>query len=101
QDILREYDHVIDYWVSAPDSGIYDAWNKGLQRATGQWIAFLGADDAYHAGAVRSYVDFIANCADPTLQYVSSRVNLLDEDKVVRTVGKPWTWHVFRRYMDV
>jgi glycosyltransferase involved in cell wall biosynthesis len=32
-------------WRSEPDSGISDAWNKALQRSSGEWIYFLGADD--------------------------------------------------------
>jgi glycosyltransferase involved in cell wall biosynthesis len=32
-------------WHSEPDAGISDAWNKGLRRATGEWVYFLGADD--------------------------------------------------------
>lgn len=31
--------------ASAPDSGIYNAWNKAVQRIQGQWVIFLGADD--------------------------------------------------------
>jgi glycosyltransferase involved in cell wall biosynthesis len=31
--------------VSAPDSGVYDAWNRALARACGEWLLFLGADD--------------------------------------------------------
>lgn len=32
--------------VSGPDGGVYDAWNKALDRAGGGWMQFLGADDA-------------------------------------------------------
>ena len=32
-------------WRSEPDTGIYDAWNKALQRVTGDWVIFLGSDD--------------------------------------------------------
>ncbi|MGO9570370.1 MAG: glycosyltransferase family 2 protein [Desulfomonilaceae bacterium] len=46
-DILCQNDHLIDYWESKPDRGIYHAWNKGLEHATGDWIHFLGADDYF------------------------------------------------------
>ena len=32
-------------WRSEKDTGIYEAWNKALERATGDWCLFLGADD--------------------------------------------------------
>lgn len=32
---------------SAPDKGIYDAWNKALEHVQGQWVHFLGADDTW------------------------------------------------------
>jgi len=31
--------------VSTPDTGVYDAWNRALERARGEWLLFLGADD--------------------------------------------------------
>lgn len=46
-DILRKYDHL--KWVSEPDSGIYDAMNKGISMARGDWIYFLGADDTLNS----------------------------------------------------
>ncbi len=43
--ILQRHDREIDLWRSEPDAGIYDAMNKLLQAASGDWLLFLGADD--------------------------------------------------------
>ena len=43
--ILESYGNMIDILKSEPDRGVYDAWNKALQMANGEWIMFLGADD--------------------------------------------------------
>src|SRR6478672_9493040 len=48
-DILARNANRIAYWVSEPDRGVYEAWNKGLAHVTGDWIQFLGADDTFHA----------------------------------------------------
>lgn len=44
-DIIRNYEDRIAFWKSEADRGIFDAMNKGLDYATGDWVYFLGCDD--------------------------------------------------------
>lgn len=46
-DIIRQYGHVIDYWVSEKDGGIYDAMNKGITLSLGKSIGIINSDDWY------------------------------------------------------
>ncbi len=66
--IVRKYESYIDYWVSEPDSGIGDAWNKGLILARGEIIGLLNTDDYYDSSSVSIAVSGI-NVERPMLTY--------------------------------
>lgn len=46
-DVIKKYEGVISRWISEPDNGVYDAMNKALDLATGDFLLFLGADDHF------------------------------------------------------
>lgn len=102
--IIKKYQDQITYWVSEPDQGIYDAWNKGVKAAKGEWISFVGADDILYPNAMENYVNYIlmSESKDKGLDYLSAKVELVKEDlEVVRTFGEVWKWGVFKKYMNV
>jgi glycosyltransferase involved in cell wall biosynthesis len=50
-DLLHSYQHLV--WISEKDSGHYHAMNKGIERASGDIVEILNADDCYRDGTLR------------------------------------------------
>jgi glycosyltransferase involved in cell wall biosynthesis len=63
-DIIRKYEKHLAWWVTEEDRGQAHAFNKGLARATGDFVAEVDADDAYLPGALHTVLDALRRTPD-------------------------------------
>lgn len=102
--VLAPYLDRLNYWVSEPDKGIYDAWNKGLAQTHGEWVCFLGADDYFWDDTVlaKAALTLISLPADIRVAY--GKIMVVDEhNAVLHDSGQPWSaiGHRFRSLMCI
>ncbi len=94
-------------WVSEPDKGIYDAMNKGLEMATGEYVWFLNAGDYPYSNesiiAVLEALKDVPDCIYGETMLVDA--NGLEigtrSDKTTRVMPSKLTWRSFMRGMTV
>lgn len=78
------------YWVSEPDNGIYDAWNKALAQGTGEWVIFLGADDVLAAPHVLEHAIGRLQALPPDVLWAYGQVLFMGEGGGSQLLGEPW-----------
>ncbi len=80
------------YWESQKDKGIYHAWNKALNKVTGDWVIFLGSDDYFYSNnAFTLIAPHLGNTEDSS-NVVYGKLKVVRSDgKEIDEVGKPWS----------
>lgn len=93
-DIIKKYENNIDYWISERDSGVYDAMNKGLARATGRWVNFMNAGDIFYNKTVISDLNF--PCIVPDTLIYGDFLALKPDGKTVKLNITPFLKTYFK-----
>jgi glycosyltransferase involved in cell wall biosynthesis len=84
-DIIRKYQSQVAYWVSEADKGQAHAINKGLRRATGDWVAWQNSDDVYYPGVFASLADMAKK--HPDIKLIVGDMMLIDtSDQILRDI---------------
>ncbi|MDR3366546.1 MAG: glycosyltransferase [Prevotellaceae bacterium] len=104
--IIEQYAAGISMWISEPDRGLYDAMNKGLRMATGDYVWFLNAGDTLHSKAtIEEAVRSIPLAATaPDVIYGETNLMNMDEKFIAPRrlkAPKTLTWRSFSMGMLV
>ena len=59
--IIKKYEKYIDYWISEKDKNLWDAWNKGIQLSTGDYVGIVDSTNIIYPGAIKILVDHANN----------------------------------------
>lgn len=90
-DLIRKHEDRIDFWISEPDKGVYDAFNKSGPYATGEWTIFLGAGDRFCNPEVLSIVAETLRGAPPDAELAYGRVSVAGPShSPAKILNRPW-----------
>ncbi len=82
-DIIAKYKKHLSYSVSEPDTGMYDALNKGFRHATGEILGWVNSDDILHRNSLFTLNEIFT---DPSVEWVQGYQSWIDrQGKIVRT----------------
>ncbi|MBN1593388.1 MAG: glycosyltransferase [Candidatus Coatesbacteria bacterium] len=98
-EVIRRYEHAVDYWISEPDKGIGDAFNKGVLASTGMWVNFMNCGDRFASPRV---IDWVKDHMDKNADIIFGKATVVDERGVpLVTCGRPFEDRALSRRMSI
>ena len=95
-DIIKKYQDRIYWWVSEPDKGQSDAFNKGFGMARGRYLTWLNADDVFCQGCLRRIVH--AMHENPECEwFTGNMLRFLNDGRIIE-IG--WGPHFYPYWMQ-
>ena len=84
---------------SQADIGIYDAWNRGVELARGDYLCFIGADDTFASSeSLQQLLDLTSSSAE----LITCRNSYFSSDgRFLRDWGFQWNWRRMRQSMNI
>lgn len=90
-DIIKNYASRIAFWISEKDNGLYDAMNKGILHATGDYINFMNAGDIFSSIDVIEKI-FSGNKYDADIIYGNSIAKYEDGRETFENAEETTKW---------
>lgn len=101
-DVIKRYENRISTWISEPDKGIYDAMNKGLKLASGDYVLFMNSgDEIYNETTVER---IFASAPNADIYYGETEMydsNWNSVGKRRHQVPDKFTWRSFKYGMNI
>lgn len=98
KNVIDKYTEHISNWISEPDKGIYNAMNKGIAQATGEYILFINSGDSlYNNGVISTVIPLLKNT-----DLISGHTNLVKDDisEIVKSRKQVTFKDLFRYSID-
>lgn len=87
-EIIKKYETRIDHWISEKDKGIYDAMNKGIIMANGEWVNFMNSGDYFFDHTTLSTI-FRNISIDSSIHVLFGSVCFFSNNKLIVKKSKP------------
>lgn len=95
--IIKKFKNIISYWVSETDRGLYDAINKGIERATGDYVGILNSDDVFfEKDTIEKIAKYLSD--NPGLDAITGNIVQHKNNRIIRKYSSEnWTPEKLKR----